>query len=165
MKNGALRVVSTFCALSLGVPLTVPAQEALEDGWERCVNTRQIKRTAVIGDQSIIFYMSGKVIYHNSLPRRCPGLGVERRFTYRSSVGKLCQIDSITVLRGGGSALDRGASCRLGQFRRIDAEQAQMIEEKTDQVPEARPVPPPEPQPFPPPDAEEPGKTGDRSPQ
>lgn len=152
MTKKLYSVVLRICVLSLAAVNPVQADEALDDGWERCIHTILINRTVVVDDQSILFYMNGKVIYHNSLPRRCPGLGFEKRFSYRSSVGKLCRIDTISVLRSGGSGLDSGASCGLGLFRQIDEEEAQMIREKTDRVPEPQQVPPPAPQAFPPPE-------------
>jgi hypothetical protein len=81
-----------------------------------CVQRNRIRSTNVIDDQTIDFVMTNGDIYRNTLPSRCPGLGFERAFGYRTSVSQLCNVDIITVLNTGGGPR-RGASCGLGQFQ------------------------------------------------
>ena len=63
--------------------------------------------------------MTGGRVYRNVLPNGCPTLGSEERFAYETSIGQLCSVDIITVLRAPG--LSRGPSCGLGNFQPIDA--------------------------------------------
>ena len=80
-----------------------------------CINLRNIRSTNVIDEQTIDFHMSGKQVYRNTLPNRCPQLGFERAFAYQTSISQLCSVDIITVIVQGSGSM-RGASCGLGQF-------------------------------------------------
>lgn len=78
-----------------------------------CVSLRTLRESRIIDDQTIFFGGIGKYVYFNRLPRRCSRLAFEERFSYSTSVGRLCKSDHITVLNSMGSALN---SCGLGQF-------------------------------------------------
>ena len=58
--------------------------------------------------------MRGGATYRNTLPGRCPGLGFEQRFAYRTTIDQLCSLDTITVLQSGSSI--PGPTCGLGKF-------------------------------------------------
>ena len=60
--------------------------------------------------------MTGNETLVNRLPHRCPGLGFEKSFGYKTSISQLCSQDIIWVVTHIGSGLDRGASCGLGRF-------------------------------------------------
>jgi hypothetical protein len=92
------------------------AQAMIPDGEpQACVQISQIRSTRVIDDQTIDFQMRSGRILRNTLPNRCPGLGFERAFSYRTSIPQLCNVDIITVVvQGGGPQI--GASCGLGMF-------------------------------------------------
>jgi len=81
-----------------------------------CVSTNRIKRTKVIDDQTVLFEMNGDAYLSNILDRKCPGLGREKRFMHRTTTGRLCDIDTITVLEQWGSSLSSGFTCALGEF-------------------------------------------------
>jgi hypothetical protein len=85
-----------------------------------CLPLRTIRATRVRSDRVIDFEVLGGRVYRNSLPLSCPGLGFEERFTYRTSIDRLCSVDTITVLHGGGGPI--GASCGLGPFQELAAE-------------------------------------------
>jgi hypothetical protein len=85
---------------------------------ENCIPLRQISETRVHGDRTIDFIMTGRKVYRNTLPYACPGLGFEERFSYETSLSQLCSVDIITVLYST-PALQRGASCGLGQFQPV----------------------------------------------
>lgn len=91
-------------------------EELLADGGEHCISLNRIDRTAVVDDRSILFYMRGGDVYLNRLPHRCPGLRWEEAFMYRTSIGRLCDLDIITVLNNIGFGYSPGASCGLGMF-------------------------------------------------
>jgi hypothetical protein len=133
--------------LSLSPFAPALADEAPEEGGERCVNMRTVSNTEVIDDQTILFYMRNGVIYRNYLPRRCSGLAREQRFSYSTTISRLCDIDTITVLYNQGGGLSSGASCGLGKFYPISKDEAQALKEPPDI----------EPEPLPPADPEEPG--------
>ncbi len=118
--------------------------EAPEEGGERCVNMRNVSKTVVIDDQTILFYTRRGEIYRNDLPRRCSGLAREERFSYSTTVSRLCDIDTITVLYNQGVGLSSGASCGLGRFYPISKDEAQALKEPPDLEPE--PLPPAEPE-------------------
>ena len=87
---------------------------------QSCVQLRQIHETKVLNDSTIDFHMLGGKVYRNTLPYRCPSLGFEESFAYKTSLSELCSTDIITVLNTAGG-LNRGASCGLGQFQEMEA--------------------------------------------
>ena len=78
-----------------------------------CIQTNRIRNTRVRDDYTIDFEMLGDVVYRNTLPNRCSGLGFEESFAHSSTTAQLCGVDTITVLYSDGR---RGATCGLGQF-------------------------------------------------
>lgn len=78
-----------------------------------CIETNRIDSTRVYDDRTIDFEMVGDTVYRNTLPYACPQLGFEERFAYKTTIGRLCSIDTISVLYGDGQ---RGATCALGEF-------------------------------------------------
>jgi hypothetical protein len=93
-----------------------------------CISTSRIRRTEIPNDQTIVFHMSGGVIYINRLPRRCPGLKIAGAFSYRTVAGRLCRVDIITVQRGfGGPSAMRGPSCGLGVFQPTTKEELEWL--------------------------------------
>jgi len=79
---------------------------------KRCVSLHAIRNTRVLDDSNIVFEMAGGKTLVNKLPHKCPGLGFEKRFAYKTSLSQLCNTDIIWVLTTTG----RGASCGLGLF-------------------------------------------------
>ena len=135
-----------FAALSWLSPATVAQDnEDAEEDLERCIQTIRIQHTYVIDDYRILFYMRGRDVYLNQLPRRCGGLGFEGRFSYRSTAGRLCHLDSITVLRGG-VTMNQGATCGLGKFLPITEEEADDLRNAEPTRPEAEELPTAEPE-------------------
>ena len=131
-------------ALSLSPFASALGDDPPEEGGERCVNMRTVSRTEIIDDQTILFYMRNGVIYRNYLPRRCSGLAREERFSYSTTISRLCDIDTITVLYNQGVGLSSGPSCGLGKFYPISKDEAQALKETPDLEPE--PLPPAEPE-------------------
>lgn len=153
--------------LLLGWNLPGYAQESEpghDDGARSCINTRLIRRTHIVDDRNVLFYMSGGKVYHNILRAPCHGLEREERFSYHTTGGQLCRLDGIYVLYEGAWGLREGASCSLGDFHEISKETAEAMRE-TPQRPqtEAAPLPMPEPEQIGvdengPPEAEEPAE-------
>jgi hypothetical protein len=103
-------------SVSLG-SLDASAQggETTDSSSIECVSLTSITRTEVLDEQTILFHMVGQETYTNYLPRECPGLDERARFTYKTSTGKLCNSDTITLLERG-PQLRPGITCRLGEF-------------------------------------------------
>lgn len=92
-------------------PATPPAAPQTVD----CLDLIQIDRTQVLDDQTILFHMKNRKIWKNTLPYKCPQLGFEKAFKYKTSIGRICNVDMITVLHTGGGIME-GATCGLGKF-------------------------------------------------
>ena len=106
---------------------------------ENCISRSAIRRTEVIDDYSIVFYMSHQKIYLNRLPNRCSGLRSARTFSYRATGSQLCNVDTIKVVRSMGGRPDTGPSCGLGKFRPVTKEEVAMIKNKDVEIPPEEP--------------------------
>jgi len=136
-------------ALLLLASTPAPAQdeEPVDDmTGERCVNLQRIRKTEIIDDRNMLFYMRGGDIYHNILANRCPGLAREKRFSYKTSLSSICQLDSIAVLYSEARGLREGARCGLGMFHPITEEDAEALREGAKAKPEPSVLPMPEPE-------------------
>jgi hypothetical protein len=97
------------------------SQRALETAREvgppeDCVLRRNIRHTVVLDDRTIDFHMAGRRILRNRLPYACPGLAFDDSFSYRTSLDRLCSVDTITVRRSNGP----GPTCGLGRFQPVE---------------------------------------------
>ena len=81
---------------------------------KNCITVSSIRSTDVIDDQHILFKARGGKAYLNKLPSHCPRLGIEKRISYRVTVGRLCNVDTVTVLYPMSNF--SGPSCGLGKF-------------------------------------------------
>ena len=117
------------CLVGLLLFAGVAADEPDDDMAQRCVSLNRIDRTEVISDENILFYMRGGEIYNNHLPHRCIGLKNERTFLYRTTISQLCDLDIITVLYSQGTGFTPGASCGLGRFHPISADEAKLLKD------------------------------------
>lgn len=115
-------ILATTTALLLGAslaqaaePAAAPAPKAEAPKTVDCLDLIQIDRTQVLDDQTILFHMKNRKIWKNTLPYRCPQLGFEKAFKYKTSIGRICNVDMITVLHTGGGIME-GATCGLGTF-------------------------------------------------
>ena len=119
----ALVLLLTGCATEDGLtPRQAANQRALAEARpvgtaQDCVQINRIRTTRVRDAQTIDFEMIDGSVYRSRLPIACPGLRFEERFSYRTSLPRLCSVDTITVLQSDGS---RGASCGLGAFQPIE---------------------------------------------
>ncbi len=143
-------LATTACLLCLP-PVTLAQEEAPEVEEDdsileglRCVSSRPIRKTEVIDDQNILFYMRGAAIYLNHLPKPCKRLSESGRFLYRTTVARLCRADIINILQDTGFGLSQGRACKLGTFYAITKEDVEKI--KTPLEVEPKPVPTAEPE-------------------
>ena len=100
---------------------------AIDREGERCISTRNIRNTDILDERTILFRMRGGDYFVNYLRNDCPGLVREERFSYRSSGGRLCQVDMIRVLEQFGGFIQEGMSCGLGVFYPITGEEAEFL--------------------------------------
>jgi hypothetical protein len=99
------------------------AQEDFDRTPADCVVTTSIDRTQAVDDRTILFFMHGKKVYRNYLPRKCPGLERQNRIMYKTRGNRLCDVDTITVLEQWGARLEPGFTCGLGKFVPITQEE------------------------------------------
>src|SRR6056297_2999040 len=90
----------------------------------RCVQLSRVERTRVVDEENIFFYLRNGTVYRNQLPRPCPGLAREERFMYKVPSGRLCDLDTITVLTDFGGGFRQGAGCGLGRFHSVVSDEA-----------------------------------------
>lgn len=112
-------IKQTATSILLGSALTfatvgpsMAEENAIEDA-RSCISTRTLRNTQIVDDMNILFFVTGKKIFRNILPKQCNGLARNGRFSYTTLSGSLCSFDSIRVLDGSGM---QGRSCRLGSF-------------------------------------------------
>ena len=137
-----------FLAAAWDAPAAAQEEEPAVDGdVRRCVNIRRIRRTRIVDDRNMLFYMPGRTVYHNILRQPCNGLEREGRFSYQVATGNLCTGDLIFVLHDDAfGGLRQGPACSIGAFHPITREDATALIEGTDEVIEAAPLPMPEPE-------------------
>lgn len=113
VRAAALFVLLTAAAPAADrVPVATPAGEA-----RTCIPIGAIRESLVRSDGVIDFVMRDRRVYRVTLPNGCPGLGFERRFSYATSLSRLCAQDIITVLTT--APVQRGASCGLAPFQPV----------------------------------------------
>jgi hypothetical protein len=121
----SLLVVSTLVALSLGATAGMsakkePAPVRAVGEPINCVSLNRIRSTKVVDNSTIDFKMAGGKTYRNSLPYSCPGLKFEDRFSYKTSLSQLCNVDIVRVLHDYGGRLQEGVGCGLGKFQPVE---------------------------------------------
>lgn len=154
------RAFSLYLALLLALPLAAQdaeqsidetdaeafaaeAEESLEPYLDRtpenCVQTSRIRRTRIIDDETIVFFMRGRETYQNILPLQCAGLKRADRFAYEAQGGRLCSSDTIQVLEDfGPGRLIPTFVCRLGEYYPISDLEAQELIAISNQRPPSR---------------------------
>ncbi|MBT8441943.1 MAG: hypothetical protein KJO76_06105 [Gammaproteobacteria bacterium] len=95
-----------------------------------CVNTQRIRRTEILSDREILFFMHGSEVRLNKLPHRCAGLRRADTFSYEVRGSQLCHIDLIRVVDNFGGRIRPGVACGLGKFLPVDVEQVPLIREQ-----------------------------------
>ena len=131
-KQNYLLIVMA-CLLNLSVAASSMADDVKEDNARNCIQTRTLKGTAVVDDRNVLFIKKGNSIYHNLLPRECKGLSRYKQFSYTTTAGSLCNLDTIRVVDGQGR---ESRSCRLGYFYTITTEELRILVEKSRRPPE-----------------------------
>ena len=139
-------------AAAMGVTIPAVAQDEdpvideADDSTRKCISLRTVRSTDIVDDRNILFHMRGDIVYHNILPRKCNGLAREDRFSYRTTVGRLCSNDLINVLYDDTFGMREGNACQLGVFYEMTREDAKAFKDAPEPEPQAEPLPMPAPQ-------------------
>ncbi len=115
-----------FLAMALAAPNAVSAGSSdvskVLNGYEKtgesvnCLRHSMVRDADPIDDYMILFEVRGGAMFLNELNGRCNGLGIERRFSYRTTQAQICEGDIISVTDSFGNV--RG-SCSLGEFQAL----------------------------------------------
>lgn len=122
----AALVTTTGCA---GIGERTGDEGALPEGVEDCLRLNSVDHIEIVNPQRILFYMRDRTIYENRLSRRCPGLRRNDTIMYRTTLNRLCDIDTFTVLESTVAGFMPGPTCSLGKFYPITREEAEELKE------------------------------------
>lgn len=101
---------------------------------DRCVSLAGVRRTEVLDEQNVMFYLRNGDIYRNWLPRRCAGLSSRNAFSYETTAGRLCRGEMITVIDPGVLGSIPGARCALGGFYPVTDMEAEALATEIERV-------------------------------
>jgi len=94
---------------------------------KNCIPLNRISNVEVLDRQRVLFRMTGRDHYLNTLPHACPSLRRNQPIMYRTSLSNLCSLDSIRVLETYGGGYYPGASCGLGEFKPISDDEIKAL--------------------------------------
>jgi len=123
--SGAIALTAATAG-SAAVRAEVAAEAAAP---KMCISLNRIRNMEIVDSSNVLFHMNGDEHYLNELPYRCSGLYKNSPIMYQTSQNQLCNLDIITVLMPTGHQMIRGASCGLGQFRSVKADQIEALRE------------------------------------
>jgi hypothetical protein len=139
MTRASTKLAACLVPLLVALPAIGQDDEEAFDRTPRdCIMASSIRQTEAIDDQNVLFFMRDRSVYRNHLPRKCPGLEREDRFTYKlDGTRRLCSINTITILEdgffgGGVGSLREGFTCRLGEFVPLSPEEVEDIARRDD---------------------------------
>jgi hypothetical protein len=92
-----------------------------------CVNTRRIRRTYIVDDRNLLFYLGTRTVLLNTMQEQCPGLKREGRFAWTTNSGVLCKGDGIAGFRDPWGPTRTVPRCSLGTFQQISREDADAL--------------------------------------
>jgi hypothetical protein len=104
-------LATTLCLSGLllaGAPARADSTTAKSN--DVCLDAGHVDHTAVVDDQTILFYMRGGKIWKNTLRQKCPSLKFEQGFSEDILSDEICS--NRQMIR----VLQTGASCSLGAF-------------------------------------------------
>ena len=120
-------------------------EESDKDGvsgkTRNCVNTRRIRRTFIVDDRNLLFYLGTRTVLLNTTENQCAGLKREGRFSWISNSGVLCKGDGISGSHDPWGRTRPVATCQLGIFHQISREDADAMREPVVVAPASGPMP------------------------
>jgi len=96
-------------------------------GAEYCLSLIRIRDSKILDSKHMLFTMTDKSMYLNTLPSKCAGMDPGDAYTFRTSLNSLCNQDVITILYPGGHGMLPGVSCGLGMFEPVTQEQVDAL--------------------------------------
>lgn len=114
--------------------------EGLKAKTRNCVNTRRIRRTYIVDDRNLLFYLGSRTVLLNTTEQQCPGLKRDGQFSWTTNSGVLCKGDGIAGIYGMGRtrAVPR---CQLGVFFQVSREDADAMRMPVAVAPATGPMP------------------------
>jgi len=83
---------------------------------KKCLIPHRIRRTKVVDDDHIIFEITSREQYLNTLPRTCRSLDFHQSIIYTVRGGSLCSTDTFRVLDQPSFS---GTVCQFGKFEKL----------------------------------------------
>jgi len=95
---------------------------------ERCLSTFTYRSVDVLDDQHVLFKGTGGRLWLNTLRQRCVGLRSQDSLRFELRDNRLCDMDRFQSVDTFGYMSRTSATCTLGTFAPVTAEQVQAIE-------------------------------------
>jgi hypothetical protein len=130
MPTRFVTATAIVLVLSSGSPGAAEPGDAASDlppGTEYCLSLIRIDDSRILDSKHMLFEMTDKSMYLNTLPLGCPGMDPGDAYTFRTPLNQLCNQDIITILYPGGHGMVPGVSCGLGMFERVTQEQVDAL--------------------------------------
>ena len=103
----ALAIVA-IATLSCGLFSAAPTR-ADDAGSQICLQSNLVDHTEILSKTQILFYMTGKKVWLNTLPSPC-SMDNTDGFVWRTSINQYC--DNLEIIK----IIRTGQVCRLGKF-------------------------------------------------
>ena len=119
-----------FVLIVIGLGLTTTTQPATATNHEnteqeqQCISLQRIDQTPIIDNKTILVDLRGGGYKRIDIRNRCPGLKSEGRYTYSTSISKLCKQDALTVLSSDGSPI---GTCLIEKIVSIEDAEAKAL--------------------------------------
>lgn len=121
----AISLVMAGAASSAAEPETTTS--GAPPGTEYCLSLIRIDDSKILDSKHILFTMTDKSMFLNTLPLNCAGMDPGDAYTFRTPLNRLCNQDIITLLYPGGHGMIPTVSCGLGMFERVTPEQVDAL--------------------------------------
>lgn len=121
----SLTAAFAIAAVLAGAPAVAEDQDTQAD--ENCIPLNRINNVEVLDRQHLLFRMTGRNHYLNTLPHACPSLRRHTPIMYRTSLNRLCSLDTVRVLENYGGGYYPGAGCGLGTFTPISDDEIKAL--------------------------------------
>jgi hypothetical protein len=113
--------------------LTQPLGEEDYGGGERCISTNLYDSVEVLDTRHVLFKGRGNRLWVNTLRNTCVGLRKRDVLQFDIRGSQICNLDTFTAMSNAFFGWQRtSATCSLGDFSPVTAEQVAMIEAALD---------------------------------
>ena len=139
--RGRTRGGQAAARIALCATLLATATVADEDETsvaQVCLHHPTIDRTKILDGRNILFVTHDDRIYHNLLPRQCPGVRRNTLLSYNIANAKLCAGNTFTVILEVGTNRIPTYVCELGMFRPVSEHEAEDLVALTEEEPRRR---------------------------